>query len=182
MNTYVEKLVNENQNLIYWGFNKYSENCNCHYREDIFSIANYSLFKTAKAFNPERGIKFSTFYSKVLHNEIGQFYRKQNTKSRNSEYGIDISLSENIKDFENIELESCISNERFNPIMPIIMKETVSELIKILNRDEMKIVMLLYNNPKISQREIGEIVGISQAHVSRRINKIRRKIINIITR
>lgn len=182
MVTDVEKIVNENQNLIYWGFNKYSENCNPQHKEDIFSIANYSLFKTAKVFNAERGIKFSTLYSKVLHNEIGQFYRKQNTKSRNSEYGIDISLSENIKDFENIELEACISTEKFNPIKPIIMKETVSEVIKILNRDEIKIVMLLYNNPKISQREIGQIVGISQAHVSRRINKIRGKITNIIAR
>lgn len=98
----VVKLVNENQNLIYWGFNKYVSKTKPQYEEELMSIANYSLFKTAKIFNPDKNIKFSTLYDKVLCNEIGKFHRKQNAKIRKSEFGEDISLSSAISDYEDI--------------------------------------------------------------------------------
>lgn len=179
MNTNVEKLVNENQKLIYWGFNKYASKSKPQYEEEIMSIANYSLFKTAKNFNPDKNIKFSTLYAKVLCNEIGEFYRKQNAKIRKSEFGEDVSLSSAICDNEDIELERCISIKNPSPVHDIIIKDIVKEFINSLSEDEKRLVILKYNNPEITQRQLSKIIGVSQPVIWKRFNKIRQKYIKI---
>lgn len=177
MNENIEKIIMENEKLIYWGYKNYTENCDPKHREEIFSIANYSLFKAAKAFNPDRA-KFSTLYAKVLYNEIQYYYRKERTKRRYCELGDDLSMNEIINGTDNLRIESIIynSNKEYNPLISIISDENVREIIKNLKPDELKIVMLKYYNPDITQQQIGEILGVRQVQISRKLKKIRIKI------
>lgn len=177
MATDVNKLIEDNIGLLKWGYKNFYEKYPLQYRDEIYSIANYSLYKAATKYNSDKTTKFSTFYSKILINEINDYFRKQSAKCRKSEYGEDILLSTIVSDSDSIELENCLTTkEDYNPLQYIISKESISEFFDSLNEREMDVVKLKIHNPDITQKEIGEILGVSNAVISKRFKNIREKI------
>lgn len=179
-NIYVEKLVNDNIGLIYWGFNMFSEKYPEKYHDDIYSLANYSLYWAAVNYNPDKKVKFSTFYSKILHNEIAKFIRENNTKSRKCEYGDDISLYTPVNDTNNLDIESLLSSKNNDLDDNITVRDILNELYSRLDDVCKKIVRLRIENPSISQYELSEVVGISQPHVCRKLKEIRKEFNGIV--
>lgn len=138
--------------------------------EDLISIGTIGLIKAINTFNPSKNIKLATYASRCIENEILMFLRR-NIKSR-----ADISIDEPLNtDWDGNELLLSdllgTDNDSVQKTMDDeIEKELLSTAIKKLSMREKKIVSLRFGlsggNEK-TQKEVADILGISQSYISR---------------
>lgn len=161
-----EHLILENQRLVHYLVQKLGVTPNSSEYEDIVSIGTIGLVKAANTFDSSKKIKFSTYASRCINNEIFMHYRKAN------KYANDISIDEPIGDDgegKELTLEDTLEDPNSNFVEEIANKEAFIQLVGIvLNYLESrnKIVML-YRMGNISQPDIAEKLNISQSYVSR---------------
>jgi len=144
--------------------------------EDLISIGTIGLIKAINTFRVDRKIKLATYASRCIENEILMFLRR-NTKTK-SEVSIDEPL--NI-DWEGNELLlSDILGTEEDIISRDLDEEVDRELLYIamdkLNSRERQIVELrfgLYDGgEEKTQKEVADLLGISQSYISRLEKKI----------
>jgi len=176
-----EKLILYNMRLVYYVAYKYK---NAGYEiEDLFSIGLIGLMKAIDYFNIEKNIQFSTYASKCINNEILMFFRK----NKNKKQEINIHTTTFItKNGSEISLEKFLIDENVNIIQDYEEKEYIEQLNQIINElpeTEKKVITLFFgfNGRVYVQREIAEILNVSQSYVSRIIKKIVTKIKKEIT-
>lgn len=132
--------------------------------EDLFATGILGLVKAVNTFDFDKGFAFSTYAAMCIKNEILITFRKKRIP-------IAFSLDDNAN-FGNGEevpyLETIACDRKFEE--EVIANGLFSEFQKSLSRREKRIIEL-YLNEK-TQREIAEILGISQAHVSRILKKL----------
>ena len=121
-------------------------------QDDLQSLALLGLVKAAKAFDEERGYKFSTFAIKIMRNEILQEVRRQrkqrNQVSLNSPFADGLCLADVLEDKRNVFAEA-----------------EVQALIEDLGENEKKAVrMILFQGMK--QAEAADVIGVSQSMTS----------------
>jgi RNA polymerase sporulation-specific sigma factor len=138
--------------------------------EDLISIGTIGLIKAINTFNPQKNIKLATYASRCIENEILMFLRR-NIKCR-----ADISIDEPLNtDWDGNELLlSDILGSDGDPVQRImedeVEKELLSTAIKKLSMREKKIVDLrfgLSSGIEKTQKEVADILGISQSYISR---------------
>ena len=138
--------------------------------EDLVSIGTIGLIKAVNTFCPERGIKLATYASRCIENEILMHMRKcQNHKN---EVSIDEPL--NIDWDGNELLLSDILGTDVDvinrPIEQDIEKTILLETVDKLDERERRIMQLrfgLLDGEERTQKEVAEIIGISQSYISR---------------
>ena len=138
--------------------------------EDLISIGTIGLIKAVNTFCPERGIKLATYASRCIENEILMHMRKcQNHKN---EVSIDEPL--NIDWDGNELLLSDILGTDVDvinrPIEQDIEKTILLETVGRLSERERQIMQLrfgLLDGEERTQKEVAEIIGISQSYISR---------------
>jgi len=138
--------------------------------EDLISIGTIGLIKAVNTFSPSRGIKLATYASRCIENEILMFMRK--IQSQKHEISIDEPL--NI-DWDGNELllsdilgtdADCINR----PIEQAIERDVLLETVNRLGERERKIMQLrfgLLDGEERTQKEVADIIGISQSYISR---------------
>lgn len=138
--------------------------------EDLISIGTIGLIKAVNTFCPSRGIKLATYASRCIENEILMFMRK--CQSQKNEVSIDEPL--NI-DWDGNELllsdilgtdVDCINR----PIEQAIEKKILLETVGKLGERERQIMQLrfgLVDGEERTQKEVADIIGISQSYISR---------------
>ena len=140
------------------------------------SAANYGLVKAAMSFDPNRGLKFSTFATTVIRNEILQVVRRESKYSRH------ISLAGVVKpDDENGELEDLVStgiDDTADMAMYLVGLENLKNLLGELKGTEQKLLSLTLRHPEWTQKQKAGVVGISQSYASRIERKIRTYLIS----
>ncbi len=143
--------------------------------EDMISIGTIGLIKAVGSFRPEKNIKLATFASRCIENEILMHLRKM-TKIR-----AEVSLDEPLNvDFEgNALLLSDILGTDPDQIYKDVEKNTEREIFKEsflrLPEREREIVAMrfgLFGEEEKTQKEIAEMMGISQSYISRLEKKI----------
>lgn len=147
-------------------------------QEDLVQIGCLGLVKAIDTFDIEKGFSFSSYAATCIKNEILMFLRKHkndiDTKSFDevvyySKAGDEFKLKDLLSDGFNLE-EETEKKEIYKKIR---------ELIREMPERDKKTIMLrfgFYNNRIYSQREIADIVGISQPCVLRKIRSITEKI------
>ncbi len=154
--------------------------------EDLVSIGTIGLMKAINTFNPQKNIKLATYASRCIENEILMYMRK-NQNCRN-----EISLDEPLNvDWDGNELLlSDILGTDEDEVHKGIEQEEERRLIlnaveKLSKRDRKIICMrfgLFGSGKEKTQKEVADILGISQSYISRLEKKIishlRRDIIN----
>ena len=138
--------------------------------EDLVSIGTIGLIKAVNTFCPDRGIKLATYASRCIENEILMHMRKcQNHKN---EVSIDEPL--NIDWDGNELLLSDILGTDVDvinrPIEQDIEKTILLETVDKLDERERRIMQLrfgLLDGEERTQKEVAEIIGISQSYISR---------------
>jgi len=144
--------------------------------EDLISIGSIGLIKAINTFNPEKNIKLATYASRCIENEILMFLRK-NSKTK-SEVSIDEPLN---VDWEGNELLlSDILGTDADVIYKDIENEVDRELLRKameqLNGRERKIVEMRFGilpeKEERTQKEVADLLGISQSYISRLEKKI----------
>ena len=145
--------------------------------EDLISIGTIGLIKAINTFKIEKNIKLATYASRCIENEILMYLRRSNNKNR-SEVSIDEPLN---VDWEGNELLlSDILGTDVNIIYKDIEEEVDRDLLNIamnrLNSREQQIVRLRFGlnkgSDELTQKEVADLLGISQSYISRLEKKI----------
>ena len=148
-------------------------------QDDLMSIGTIGLVKAVQSFSMEKNIRFSTYASKCIQNEILMALRKNNGSDNivyleesidNEDKNGKLTLKDSLQDDFEIE-EFCESQEIKNELL-----KTVAE--KLDGRERQIIIMRygLFGNPAQTQQQGCETLGISRSYVSR----LEKKAINIL--
>ena len=175
------KLIEHNLRLVVFLAKKY-ENTNVDL-EDLVSIGTIGLIKGINTYKMGKNIKLATYASRCIDNEILMFLRKN--KKRKSEISFEDSLSYDAEGNE-LHLEDVLGTDK--DIVPkkledkIEKKLLVQELDKLSERDR-KIMILrygLFGYEEVTQKDVADILGISQSYISRIEKKVIKKLKNVV--
>jgi len=143
--------------------------------EDLISIGTIGLIKAVNTFKAEKNIKLATYASKCIENEILMHLRRVGKAKT------EISLDEPLNiDWDGNEL---LLSDILGTEEDVVFKDMESEVdlcllndsIKKLNKREYTIMKLrfgLNNSKSFTQKEVADMLGISQSYISRLEKKI----------
>lgn len=138
--------------------------------DDLSSIGTIGLIKAVNTFDPHKNIKLATYASKCIENEILMYLR------RNHKIKLEVSFDEPLNvDWDGNELLlSDVLGTESDLIVKSIEKEIEKKLlysaIERLNPREKRIMQLrfgLNGEYEKTQKEVAELMGISQSYISR---------------
>lgn len=155
--------------------------------EDLISIGTIGLIKAINTFNPGKNIKLATYASRCIENEILMYLRRTNKTK------MEVSIDEPLNvDWDGNELLlSDILGTDEDVIYKDLEMETEKGLLNAainrLNPRERKIVELRFglNNEEgdeMTQKEVADLLGISQSYISRLEKKIMKRLKKEIVR
>lgn len=143
--------------------------------EDLISVGTIGLIKAVNTFNPEKKIKLATYASRCIENEILMYLR------RNSKVKAEVSFYEPLNidwDGNELLLSDILGTENdtvYNLIEDEVDKQLLFLALKNLNEREKEIVRLRFGLSgycEKTQKEVADILGISQSYISRLEKKI----------
>ncbi len=143
--------------------------------EELISIGTVGLIKAVSSFDSEKNIRLATYASRCIENEILMFIRK--TSSQRREISIDEPLS---VDWDGNEL---LLSDVLGSDTDIVTKgmeedeerRIVRLAVEDLSQRERVIVELRYglvSGKELTQKEVADLLGISQSYISRLEKKI----------
>ena len=143
--------------------------------EDLISIGTIGLIKAINTFRADKSIKLATYASKCIENEILMFIRK--TAGLRQEVSIDEPLNVD-KDGNELLLSDILGSEEDSVFSSIELEEdrrTVRQALERLGRRERIIIELRFGldgGKEHTQKEVADMLGISQSYISRLEKKI----------
>lgn len=149
--------------------------------EDLISIGTIGLIKAINTFNPTKKIKLATYASRCIENEILMYLR------RNNKTKLEVSIDEPLNvDWDGNEL---LLSDILGTEEDVIYKDLENEaehklLIKAINglsKRERLIVKMRYgfeseDGEEKTQKEVADLLGISQSYISRLEKKIMQRL------
>lgn len=151
--------------------------------EELISIGTVGLMKAINTFCPDKNIKLATYASRCIENEILMFIRKNTAKRR--EVSIDEPLSVDW-DGNELLLSDILGSE--NDVVCKNLEEFEERMIvrravdRLCDRERCIIELRfgLKGGCELTQKEVADMLGISQSYISRLEKKIITKIKNDI--
>lgn len=175
------KLVEHNLRLVVYLAKKYE---NTGYDiEDLVSIGSIGLIKGINTYKIDKNIKLATYCSRCIGNEILMFLRKN--KNKKAEISLEDALNYD-SDGNELHLEDVLGSDENIVEDEILHNNDINllkkEILKIGGRDGQIIRMRYGINEKreYTQKEVAEILGISQSYISRIEKKIIRNLKNLL--
>lgn len=149
--------------------------------EDLISIGTIGLIKAINTFNPLKNIKLATYASRCIENEILMFLR------RNNKVKYEVSIDEPLNvDWDGNEL---LLSDILGTDEDVISKNLEDEVdrrllylaLDQLNERERDIIELRFgintrDGKERTQKEVADMMGISQSYISRLEKKIMRRL------
>lgn len=138
--------------------------------EDLVSIGTIGLIKAINTFNPSKNIKLATYASRCIENEILMYLR------RNNKIKTEISIDEPLNvdwDGNELLLSDILGTENdvtYRSLEDEVDRELLNTAMKKLSIREKKIMELrfgLSNGTEKTQKEVADMLGISQSYISR---------------
>lgn len=176
-----DKLIEHNLRLVVFLAKKY-ENTNVDL-EDLVSIGTIGLIKGINTFSRDKNIKLATYASRCIDNEILMHLRK--TKKQKTEVSIDSSLSYDAEGNE-LHLEDILGTPKDLVTKDIEdkcdKKVMINEIMHLNPRDRDIIILRygLFGNNEKTQKEVADMLGISQSYISRIEKKVIRRLKTIV--
>lgn len=169
-----ELLVTKNQGLVHVIVSKFVSPQSPEFN-DFFSIGNIGLIKAAHTFDESKNIKFSTYSSRCITNEILMYLRKNKSSCYCMSLEDVLSCDSNGNE---LTLSDLVSDKRVHFTQDFENREYCENLLEIiLNclpfRDTL---LILYHISGCTQKAIAEKLHISQSYISRLIHKIRQRL------
>lgn len=175
------KLIEHNLRLVVFLAKKYE---NTGYDiEDLVSIGSIGLIKGIKTYKIDKNIKLATYASRCIANEILMFLRKN--KKRRGEISLEDALNYDSEGNE-LHLEDILGTDNDIVIKAFedkMDKQLLSKHLNDLDNREKQIMILRYglnNTKEFTQKEVAEMLGISQSYISRIEKKVISKLQNIL--
>ncbi len=154
--------------------------------EDLISIGTIGLIKAVNTFNSGKNIKLATYASRCIENEILMYLRKIN--SQRTEVSFDEPLNTDW-DGNELLLSDILGTEEdevYRPLEDDADKQMLMEAIDSLDQREREIILLRFGLPagkEYTQKEVADMLGISQSYISRLekriIDRLRREMLRL---
>ena len=175
------KLIVHNLRLVVFLAKKY-ENTKIDL-EDLVSIGTIGLIKGVNTYKLDKNIKLATYASRCIDNEILMYLRK--TKKKRTEVSFEDSLSYDAEGNE-LHLEDVLGTEADTVTRgldeELDRKMLYEEVAKLKGRDK-EIIEYRYGlngKKEMTQKEVANLLGISQSYISRIEKKVIKQLSNII--
>lgn len=155
--------------------------------EDLVSIGTIGLIKSINTFRSDKNIKLATYASRCIENEILMYLR------RNSKTKMEVSIDEPLNvdwDGNELLLSDVLGTEEdviYRDIENEVERTLLFRAISKLKERERKIIMLRFgmdrpDGKEMTQKEVAELLGISQSYISRLEKKIMKRLQKEMTR
>ena len=148
--------------------------------EDMISIGTIGLIKAVNTFEPGKNIKLATYASRCIENEILMHLR------RNSRIKTEVSIDEPLNvdwDGNELLLSDILGTEEdlvYKDIEDEVDLNLLEQAMDILSDRERTIIELRYgighDDEEMTQKEVADLLGISQSYISRLEKKIIRRL------
>ena len=138
--------------------------------EDLISIGTIGLIKAVGTYQPARSIKLATYASRCIENEILMYLRK--TSSQKTELSFDEPLNTDW-DGNELLLSDILGTESdlvMRPIEADVDRQLLHRAMDSLEPRERKIITLRFGldgQEERTQKEVADVMGISQSYISR---------------
>ena len=175
-----DKLIEHNLRLVVFLAKKY-ENTKIDL-EDLVS-GTIGLIKGVNTFQNDKNIKLATYASRCIDNEILMYLRK--TKKKRTEVSFEDSLSFDSEGNE-LHLEDVLGTDDnivTKPIEDELDKKLMYKEVSKLGKRDKEIIELRYGlngKKEMTQKEVANMLGISQSYISRIEKKVIKKLSSII--
>lgn len=155
--------------------------------EDLISIGTIGLIKSINTYNPAKNIKLATYASRCIENEILMYLR------RTSKMKMEVSFDEPLNvdwDGNELLLSDILGTEEdiiYKDMETEVEKKLLKRAIGKLSQRERKIIELRYgistpDGKEYTQKEVADLMGISQSYISRLEKKIMKRLRKEITK
>lgn len=146
--------------------------------QDLVSVGSIGLIKAVDSYKLDKNIKLATYASRCIENEILMYLRKANKSINNlslddtlvnDDEGNNLTLAEIIPDHHQVSDEVELKDQ----------KEYLIRSISMLNERERKIMFMRYGlngYNELTQKEVADLMNISQSYISRLEKKILNKL------
>lgn len=156
--------------------------------EDLISIGTIGLIKAINTFNPEKNIKLATYASRCIENEILMYLR------RNNKTKMEVSIDEPLNvdwDGNELLLSDILGTDEdiiYKNIEDEVDRKLLNNALSKLSERERIIVQLRFglnteDGNERTQKEVADLLGISQSYISRLekkiINRLRKEMIRL---
>ena len=148
--------------------------------EDLISIGTIGLIKAINTFKADKNIKLATYASRCIENEILMHLR------RNSRIKTEVSIEEPLNvdwDGNELLLSDILGTEEdlvYKDIEDEVDLNLLEQAMDILSDRERTIIELRYgighDDEEMTQKEVADLLGISQSYISRLEKKIIRRL------
>lgn len=149
--------------------------------EDLISIGTIGLIKSIQTFNPNKNIKLATYASRCIENEILMYLR------RNNKTKLEVSIDEPLNvdwDGNELLLSDILGTEEdtiYKDLEEEVEHKLLVRAINCLSSRERLIVQMRYglssqDGEEKTQKEVADLLGISQSYISRLEKKIMQRL------
>lgn len=144
-------------------------------QDDLISIGTFGLIKAISSFDPSKGARLATYASRCIENEILMVLRKHS--GGRSEVSIDEPLSTDW-DGNELLLSDILGTEPdcvMRPVEDDADREMLRRSIDRLSEREKTIISMRFGlggRDELTQKEVADLLGISQSYISRLEKKI----------
>ena len=153
--------------------------------EDLVSIGTIGLIKAVNTFSVHKNIKLATYASRCIENEILMYLRKTN------QYKNEVSIDEPLNiDWDGNELllsdvlgtdVDCVNSHLDNEVEKKLLYEAIDKLTP-REKQIMEMRFGLNGKKEKTQKEVADMLGISQSYISRLEKKIMKRLKKEIVR
>ena len=155
--------------------------------EDLISIGTIGLIKAVSTYKPEKNIKLATYASRCIENEILMHLRK--TANQRGEVSFDEPLNTDW-DGNELLLSDILGTEGDTVMQPLeddVDRQLLSQAMDRLEEREKSIITLRFGldgKREWTQKEVADMMGISQSYISRLekriIQRLKREILKMM--
>ncbi len=143
--------------------------------EDLVSVGTIGLIKAVNSFNPQKQIKLATYASRCIENEILMYLRK--LSKRKQEVSLDEPLNVDGEGNELLlaDILGTDSDAVYNHVETQVERQLLEEGLSRLTKREQQIIQMRFGldgKDERTQKEVADMLGISQSYISRLEKKI----------
>ena len=149
--------------------------------EDLISIGTIGLIKSINTFNPTKNIKLATYASRCIENEILMYLR------RNNKTKLEVSIDEPLNvdwDGNELLLSDILGTDEdtiYRDLEDEAERKVLAKALGCLTKRERLIVKMRYgleseDGEEKTQKEVADLLGISQSYISRLEKKIMQRL------
>lgn len=149
--------------------------------EDLISIGTIGLIKAIHTFNPNKNIKLATYASRCIENEILMYLR------RNNKTKLEVSIDEPLNvdwDGNELLLSDILGTEEdviYKDLEEEVDRKLLNRALEVLSEREKLIIELRFGlntkeGEERTQKEVADMLGISQSYISRLEKKIMKRL------